>query len=298
MPKCKLLVTHHSPDLDAIGGVWLFKRFDANRYAAARVAFVDPGDKISLQDCEKNFNCQLHEVTHVDTGLGEFDHHQVEKAGPNVSASSLVYDYLCQRYPDKKDDLALAAMVKHITDIDHFCEVNWPEASEDRFMFSLHTVIHGHEFINFHDDEAQLNFGIQALDAVYASLTQKYKAKEVIKEKGQEFSTKIGLCLAIETANDECIKLAQIQGYQLVIRKDPELGTIRIKARPDSKNPDGSNFNLQALDQAIRQVDPSASWFYHASGKMLLNGSSGWQEKKASSLSLKEVIELVKKLYA
>jgi len=58
MPQRKLLVTHHAPDLDAIGGIWLFKRFDALNYANAQVAFVDPGDTISLEDCEKNFNCQ------------------------------------------------------------------------------------------------------------------------------------------------------------------------------------------------------------------------------------------------
>jgi len=292
------LVTHHAPDLDAIGSVWLFKRFDPLNYADAKVAFVDPGDKISLEDCEKNYNCQLHEVTHVDTGLGEFDHHQVERAAPNISASSLVYDYICKHYPDKKDDQALAAVVKHITEIDHFNEINWAEAKEDRFTFSLHSLIHGHEFVNLHNDQSQLNFGLEALDYAYAALTQRYSAKETIKKKGQEFNINIGLCLAIESGNDDTIKLAQIQGYQLVVRKDSEQGFIRIKARPDSKNPDGSSFDLKKLEEAISQLDQSATWFYHASGKMLLNGSSGWRQKKASKLSLKQVVDLIKKIYS
>lgn len=298
MSERKLLVTHHAPDLDAIGSVWLFKRFDAINYASAKIAFVDPGDTISLQDCEKNYNCQLHEVTHVDTGLGEFDHHQVERAKPDISASSLVYDYICQHYPDKKDDLALKAIVKHITKIDHFAEIYWPEADEDRFMFSLHSLIHGHEFVNLRDDESQLNFGLNGLDFAYAALTQRYKAKEAIREKGLEFTTSIGKCLAIESGNDDTIKLAQIQGYQLVIRKDPEQGFIRIKARPDTKNADGSDFNLKKLEEAIVKIDQSATWFYHAGGKMLLNGSSGWHQKKASKLSLKQIVELIKKIYA
>lgn len=292
------MVTHHAPDLDAIGSVWLFKRFDPLNYADAKVAFVDPGDKISLEDCEKNYNCQLHEVTHVDTGLGEFDHHQVERAAPNISASSLVYDYICKHYPDKKDDQALAAVVKHITEIDHFNEINWAEAKEDRFTFSLHSLIHGHEFVNLHNDQSQLNFGLEALDYAYAALTQRYSAKETIKKKGQEFNINIGLCLAIESGNDDTIKLAQIQGYQLVVRKDSEQGFIRIKARPDSKNPDGSSFDLKKLEEAISQLDQSATWFYHASGKMLLNGSSGWRQKKASKLSLKQVVDLIKKIYS
>lgn len=298
MSQRKLLVTHHAPDLDAIGSVWLFKRFDPLNYADAKVAFVDPGDKISLEDCEKNYNCQLHEVTHVDTGLGEFDHHQVERAAPNISASSLVYDYICKHYPDKKDDQALAAVVKHITEIDHFNEINWAEAKEDRFTFSLHSLIHGHEFVNLHNDQSQLNFGLEALDYAYAALTQRYSAKETIKKKGQEFNINIGLCLAIESGNDDTIKLAQIQGYQLVVRKDSEQGFIRIKARPDSKNPDGSSFDLKKLEETISQLDQSATWFYHASGKMLLNGSSGWRQKKASKLSLKQVVDLIKKIYS
>ncbi len=297
MPQRKLLVTHHAPDLDAIGGIWLFKRFDALNYANAQVAFVDPGDTISLEDCEKNFNCQLHEVTHVDTGLGEFDHHQPEKAQASISASSLVYDYICQQYPDKKDDQALAALVNHITEIDHFREIYWAEAKEDRFLFSLHSLIHGHEYVNLHDDQSQLNFGLQSLDYAYAALTQHYKAKEAIKERGQEFNLPIGKCLAIESGNDDTIKLAQIQGYQLVIRKDPEQDFIRIKARPDSKNPDGSNFNLEKLAKIIKEIDQSASWFCHASGKMLLNGSNGWRQKKASKLSLQQVVDLVQKTY-
>lgn len=298
MSERKLLVTHHAPDLDAIGSIWLFKRFDNVRYADAKVAFVDPGDTISLEDCEKNFNCQLHEVTHVDTGLGEFDHHQPEKAGRDISASSLVYDYICQRYPDKKKDQALAAIIKHITAIDHFSEIYWSEAKEDRFIFSLHSLIHGHEFVNLHDDQSQLNFGLKALDYAYAAMTRRYSARETIESKGQEFTIKIGKCLALETGNDDTIKLAQIQGYQLVLRKDPEQGFIRIKVRPDAKNPDGEDFNLKELDEAIRQMDPSANWFYHASGKMLLNGSNNWHHKKASKLSLEQVIDLIKKIYS
>lgn len=299
MSDRKLIVTHHAPDLDAIGAVWLLKRFDAVRYGTAKISFVDPGKKISLEDCEKNFNCQLHEVTHVDTGLGKFDHHQPEKANRDTCATSLVYDYICERYPDQKNDQALAAIVRHVTDVDHFGEIYWPEAGEDRFVFSLHSLIHGHEFVNLHDDDSQLNFGLQALDYAYAAMVQRYKAKEILQEKAWEFDIKAGKCLAVETRNDDTIKLAQMTGSVLAVRKDPEQGFVRIKVRPDAKNPDGSEFNLAALNEEIRQLDPKAKWFYHASGKMLLNGSSkSWEAREASALSLKQVVDLIKKHYA
>lgn len=288
----KLIVTHHAPDLDAIASVWLLKRFDSQKYANAKVAFVNPGDTISLEEAEKEFNCQLHEVTHVDTGLGEFDHHQMERASREICAATLVFDYLKQVRPEIANDLALTEMIKIIVDVDHFGEVYWPEAKENRFVFTLHELIHGHESIEPHDDDSQLHFGMKALDCAYAEMTNRLKAEEIISNKGIEFSIKEGKCLGLETQNDESIKLAQVKGYILAVRKDSEFGHLRIKVRPDAQ------LNLEKLYRAIVEIDPKATWFYHASGKMLLNGSIKHRSQIASSLSLKSVIRLIEKLYS
>mgnify|MGYP000990792324 CR=1 FL=1 len=287
----KLIVTHHAPDLDAISSVWLLKRFDGQRYANAKVAFVNPGDTISLEEAEKEFNCQLHEITHVDTGLGEFDHHQTDKASREICAATLVFDYLKQIRPEITDDLALIEMIKIIVDVDHFGEIYWPEAKENRFVFTLHELIHGHESIEPHDDDSQLHFGMKALDCAYAEMTNRLKAEEIISNKGIEFSIKEGKCLGLETQNDESIKLAQVKGYVLAVRKDSEFGHLRIKVRPDAQ------LDLEKLYRAIVEIDPKATWFYHASGKMLLNGSIKHRNQIASSLSLKSVIRLIEKLY-
>lgn len=288
----KLIVTHHAPDLDAITSVWLLKRFDSQKYASAKVAFVNPGDTISLEEAEKEYNCQLHEVTHVDTGLGEFDHHQMEKASRSICAATLVFDYLAQVRPEIKDDLALIEMIKVVVDVDHFGEIYWSEAKENRFVFTLHELIHGHESIEPHDDDSQLHFGMQALDCAYAEMTNRLKAEEIISHKGIEFTIKEGKCLAMETQNDESIKLAQVKGYILAVRKDPEYGHLRIKVRPDAQ------LNLEKLYHALQELDPKATWFYHASGKMLLNGSIKHRNQIASSLSLQAVIRLIEKLYS
>jgi len=287
----KLIVTHHAPDLDAIASVWLLKRFDSQKYANAKIAFVNPGDTISLEEAEKEFNCQLHEVTHVDTGLGEFDHHQIERASREICAATLVFDYLKQVRPEIKNDLALVEMIKVIVDVDHFGEIYWPEAKENRFVFTLHELIHGHESIEPHDDDSQLHFGMKALDCAYAEMTNRLKADEIISDKSIEFSIKEGKCLGLETQNDESIKLAQIKGYILAVRKDSEFGHLRIKVRPDAQ------LNLEKLYQALKEIDPKATWFYHASGKMLLNGSIKHRNQIASSLSLQSVIRLIEKLY-
>lgn len=287
----KLIVTHHAPDLDAIASVWLLKRFDSQRYANAKIAFVNPGDTISLEEAEKEFNCQLHEVTHVDTGLGEFDHHQMERASREICAATLVFDYLKQIRPEINDDLALVEMIKVIVDVDHFGEIYWPEAKENRFVFTLHELIHGHESIEPHDDDSQLHFGMQALDCAYAEMTNRLKADEIISNKGIEFTIKEGKCLGLETQNDESIKLAQVKGYVMAVRKDSEFGHLRIKVRPDAE------MNLEKLYLALKEIDQKATWFYHASGKMLLNGSIKHRNQVASSLSLQSVIHLIEKLY-
>lgn len=288
----KLIVTHHAPDLDAITSVWLLKRFDGQKYATAKVAFVNPGDRITEDEARHLYKCQLSEVTHVDTGLGKFDHHQSNKATPDICASSLVLDYLHQVHPELKDDLALSEMIKHVLVVDHFGEINWPEAKENRYVFTLHELIRGHEFTDLHNDDSQLHFGMEALSYAYAAMNQRLKAEEIIQSKGQEFILPEGKCLALETRNDDTLKQAQLKGYILVLRKDPEFGHIRIKVRPDSK------LILDKLYQEIKKLDPKSTWFYHGSGKMLLNGSIKHRNQIPSQMSLSQMVKLIKQVYA
>jgi hypothetical protein len=286
----RLIVTHHAPDLDAIGSTWLLKRFASQDFADARIAFVNPGDTITLEAAEE-YGAQLHEVTHVDTGFGEFDHHQADKAKLRVCASSLVFDYLCKLHPELAEDEALKILIEYINQIDHFEEIFWPEAKEHRPLFMIHELIKGHEQTDPHNDESQLYFGFQCLNNAYAIITQHVSAEKIIKEKGQEFMIKAGKCLAVLTSNDDTIKLAQKYGYILVIRKDPKLGAIRIKIRPDAE------FDLDQLYDQIKTIDQTGTWFYHGSGKMLLNGSTKDRNQKPSPLSLEQVVEMVKGLY-
>jgi len=289
MSSRKLLVTHHSPDLDAVGAVWMLKRFDSQHYANAQVAFVDSGNTIELEEAEKK-GYQLHEVTHVDTGLGEFDHHQPERGQQHISATSLTYDHVCEIHPEYKQDKALAAVAAFVTDIDHFGEVYWPESGEIRHNFMIQELLRGYEFTDPHNDDAQLHFGMQCLDNAYASLKQYQAALDSIEEKGMTFESAFGKSLAIETRNDTVIKLAQKQGHMLVIRKDPKLGNARIKLRPDCDR------DLKTLEEKIKQVDTKGTWYYHPSGKMLLNGSTKRKDQTPTPLPLAEIVALIKEI--
>ncbi len=290
MTTRKLLVTHHAPDLDAIGSVWMLKRFDAQHYATAKVTFVNPGQMLSIPEIE-SFGVQPHEVMHVDTGLGEFDHHQSDRGKEHISATSLTYDHACALHPELANDKALKEISEFTTEIDHFGEIHWPEADSTRYCFMLTELIRGSEFSDRHDDEAQLNFGLQCLDYAYAVLTQHFSALDEIQQKGHPFELQFGPALAIETSNDDTIKLAQKKNYALVVKKDPKLGNIRIKIRPDT------SVTLQALHEAIIKKDTEGTWYYHPSGKMLINGSQKHRSQTPSPLSLKDVVTLIEHIY-
>ena len=171
-------------------------------------------------------------------------------------------------------------------------EIHWPEADSPRYSFMITELIRGSEFSDRHDDEAQLNFGLQCLDYAYATLTQHFSALEEIHQTGHPFELSFGPGLAIETSNDDTIKLAQKKGYVLVVKKDPKLGHIRIKVRPDAA------FTLEKLHEAILKKDFTGTWYYHPSGKMLINGSQKHRNQTPTPLSLQEVITLIEKLYA
>jgi hypothetical protein len=285
-----LIVTHHAPDLDAIAATWILKKFDSQHFADAQIAFVSPGDTISQTELDE-LGVQVHEVTYVDTGFGKFDHHQSERALERICATSLVYDYVCEVHPDLKEDPALVAIVELTNQVDHFEEVFWPEAQSARHLFMIQELIRGHEYTDPHNDDSQLHFGFQCLENAYASLTQHFKALEIISKKGKELEIKGGRALVLLTRNDDTIKVAQKQGYVLVARKDPNLGHIRIKARPDAP------FNLDELEKKITKADQKGTWFYHGSGKMLLNGSLKNPNQIPSSLTYEQLIVLIKETY-
>lgn len=285
-----LLVTHHSPDLDAITAVWLFKRFDAQGFAHAKVTFVNPGQVLSANEAAQ-FEAAPHEVVHVDTGMGEFDHHQPDRGQQYLSATKLVFDHLANLHPELAADKPLKTLVSFVTDVDQFAEIEWPDAANPRYQLMIQELIHGLERQPDHTDLTQLEFGMKMLDAGYAVLSEYHQAEEELEFKGEVFALATGTGIAIETGNDATIKLAQKQGHTLVIKKDPKTGNIRIKIRPDT------SFDLSLLRDKILELDREGTWYYHPSGRMLLNGSDKHRDQKASALTLSQVQKLAQELY-
>ena len=220
----KTLVTHISPDLDAVASCWLIKKFLPG-WNEPEIKFVNSGTTLDEKPPDEN-----PDIIHVDTGLGKFDHHQTNEY---TSATKLVYEYLLEKgIISQKLSVPLLKLVTFVNETDHFAEVNYPDPSSDKYDFCLHQIVKGVETIKNGHETMEIVFIL--LDAILNIFKNKVRAEEDIKQ-GFVFKSKWGKSLVMESKNEEALKLALKTGYTLVARKDPEKGHIRIKTLPDKK---------------------------------------------------------------
>lgn len=285
MNQKKLIVTHTGPDLDAVASVWILKKFDEEHFGEARLGFVGAGEVITQKRLTE-MGINEDEVVHVDTGLGEFDHHQQDRRDATCAAA-LVAGFVHKIHPDLENDMALNRMVEHFVDIDNFGDYFWPEPNHDRYLFNLDHILSGLKTTGAYDEEV-VSFGCRALEAVYAEFGEQIAAEREVVKEGIEFESKWGKALGVKTSNDAVIKYAQKAGFNVVIRKDPVKGNVRIKAVP------GKNIDLTEIYEKIRILDPNATWYLHPAKTMLLNGSGKASGQIPSFLGLEKVINLLK----
>ncbi len=274
----KLIVTHLRPDFDAAASVWMIRKYFPD-FANAQVVFVPAGK--TYQDMPADSDDK---VVHVDTGLGRFDHHHLSE---QTSATKRILDFLRQNrllktgHPEALDRLVDLTVV-----IDNFGEVNFPEPRADYHELSLYQLLEGYKYIE-PDDQTVLEYALTAVESLYTILKQKVRAEKELK-KGEEIRINDTRALVLETPVEDSMTLAQKAGYQLVIRRDPRSGRIRIKARPDT------DIDLIKVYGKLTLKDGHHSWYYHSSGKMILNGSSKNPTMRPTRLTLKEVVKIVK----
>jgi len=297
----KIVVTHMSPDWDAITSVWLIKKY-LSGWQEAEVKFVPAGqrlgnkDGLKIEDPVEKIGDD--EVIQVDTGLGPLDHHQTQDT--NVSGASRTWEYVLSQFAQANDKMtaehkeAVSRIVKIVVAIDHFKEVFWHDAAADHYEFSLLGVLEGLKYEKPGQDKQYLTFGIVCLNALTAEFENRIWAEKEINEKGVKFSTKFGNGIGFETLNDTVLKLSQKMGYVIVVRKDPRKGYVRIKTLPDQKDKKGAD--LTPVYEQLKKMDPDATWFLHVSKKMLLNGTPKNPKMVPTKLSLKEIVSVLERI--
>lgn len=325
----KIIVTHNSPDWDAITSVWLIKRFLAG-WEEASIQFVPAGERIGdikyqMSNTTNNpiEKMREDEVIHVDTGLGPLDHHQTESQ--DVSAASLTFEFVRSAENSKlrveslheervkHREEAVKRIVRVVVGIDHFKEVFWENPTADYHEFSLLGVLEGLKAEKPGDDNFYVDFGMQLLDALLHNFENRIWAEKEISEKGKTFQTRWGKGIGFLTINDLVLALSQKMGYVVVVRKDPRKGYVRIKARPQDKRLASSkvtsssedkklNAKRYSLDadidltlayEKLKKIDPEATWFLHVSKKILLNGTVKNPKMRPTKLGLDEIIQVL-----
>lgn len=297
----KVIVTHTSPDWDAIGSVWALKRFLPG-WQDAQVKFVPAGQRIDGKEAKEWTGDPIQimkddEVIHVDTGMGPLDHHQVFDT--SLSAASRSWDYAREQAakigvgitPEHTE--AVSRIIGVIVAIDHFKEVFWENPTADYHEFSLLAALDGMKMVRPDDDDYYVEYGISCLNALLHHFENRIWAEREIADKGIIFSTKWGKGIGFETINDTVLKLAQKMGFIIVVRKDPRKGYVRIKARPATEELD---IDLTLVHEQLKKIDPEATWYLHVSKKMLLNGTPKNPKMIPTTLSLQSIIKVIESL--
>lgn len=276
----KLIVTHYSPDLDAITSIWLIKKYLPG-WHDAEVKFVSAGKTLNneLADSKEN-------IIHVDTGLGRFDHHQ---SNENTCAALLVFNFVKKKKLIKETEIeSLQRMIDFVNLVDHFGEVNFYQPDSDIYDFCLHQIIEGSKLV-FNNDNQTVDHHLKNLDSLLIIFKNKFNAEKEFK-KGLIFDCFAGKAIAFLSNNEETVKLALKKGFSLAIRKDRNKGYIRIKSLPTP------TIDLTPIYLQIKKIDPQAYWYLHPSKNIILNGSSKNPDSLPSSLTLNQIIELIRKL--
>lgn len=274
----KQIITHINPDLDAVTSVWLITHFLAG-WEGAEIGFV-PAKKIEGVDNQRD-------VLYVDVGLGKLDHHQT---GKMTSAAKLCWHFLLkQRVGQPFDEIekqALTDLIGIVTKIDNARELAWPEVAKPRFYFYLQSILSNLRSLAKTDEEVMV-FGLESLDAILVGIKSRITAERELAE-GMEFQLSSGLKgVAINSSNERALWEGEVQGYAVVVRKDPQSGGVRIYCRWDN------DIDLTKVYNIVTKLDPESEWFLHASKKLLLNESHVNPGMMPTKLSLEEIIKIL-----
>jgi hypothetical protein len=274
----KTIVTHISPDLDAIASSWLVKKY-LPEWKDAEMAYVPASTTLNDMGPDSDPN-----IIHVDTGGGQFDHHQSDSRS---SATKLVFDFLVkENHMPKRDRAAVSRIVEQVNEIDNFAEATWPDPTNDIYDFGLHQLIFGIKGVES-NPAVYVPHIMRMLDGLIIIMKNKISAEEEL-ENGYVFNTKWGKGIAFESRNEETLRLALKTRFAIAMRRDPKSGFTKIKAFPTPE------IDLTPLYELLQKKDSHATWYLVGSNHILLDGSTINPHAKKSSLPFSTVIEITK----
>jgi hypothetical protein len=198
-----IIVTHTSPDMDAIGAVWLLQRFAG--FDEANVAFVNTGNPDPSVTTAADAVVDTGRV--YDPGNWRFDHHQLPgRAATDTCAARQVYFHL--------DDAADVGFIYPLVALIHAGDSGSAYAAQSR-QLGIHALLSAYK-AERHTDAEILEFGFSLLDRIAAGLRAQAEAREAI-DRHRVYESGDGLIVALKDAPQDCSSAAIARGARLVL---------------------------------------------------------------------------------
>lgn len=267
----KTLITHINPHLDDITAIWLFRRFHP-KFKDAQIDFVSAS---SVQDGVENTD----DVIYLGVGRGEFDEH---KGDLNDCATSLVWKFLVNKGYVPTDEVEKTA-IEELVEWARLIDLGkMPLQQYDDF--SIQAFIRPGDDSKESSEKATL-LGEEILDRVLQVLINKHRSL-FDWEKRQEFSTKLGNFIVIES---EYVNRAfcKSQSGDVFLMVNPKDRSVQYYA---------DKCDLEEIYNAVKELDPEADWFLHQSHHMVICGSGSAPDSKKTRLTTEQLTEAVKGL--
>jgi hypothetical protein len=258
-----LLVTHVSPDLDGLLGLWILIRFGG--YENYELAFTPVGSRPHPDP----------HAIHVDTGWIQFDHHQRTDV---TSSAKLVYETVFA----VRNDKAIEALVNYALAVDWYLQ---PDTADS--PFTINAVIEGLNQLFPDEPRVVAERTFVMLDALYRSLALRIEAEQEY-EKGSMIDSIYGPAFAIETSAHHVREIAHRNGARVFVFVDPATGYRGFKGRSQS------GIDFTKIYEKVCTLEPDADWFLHVSKELLLCGSAKAPDRRLSQLDLQALVRLIK----
>ena len=165
------IVTHESPDLDAILSCLLLKKFGNEKFPGveeSKIVFISAG---SLYLGKKSSKLLQEGIITVDTGGGKFDTHpddnKVDKSKVDRSASDLVAEYLgIINNPSLKN-------IIEYTRLHDSTGHSLTSKDQIHHLTSIQTILYGFKLLEPYNDIKVLRYGFEIIDSIisYYSIT-------------------------------------------------------------------------------------------------------------------------------
>lgn len=268
-----MIVTHTSPDWDAIGAVWLLKRYGG--LADEPIVFVNTGNPD--QDILARALAVVDTGRVLDPERGRFDHHQLPGAEANTCcATSLVFQWL-------KTDAADLEWLAPLIDLIYAGDTGQARYGADwSRVVGLHALLSAMK-LQKPDDQLLLAFCFDLLDMLDAHLRARHEARLAL-DAHTVYCSDDGLVVALKDAPPHATSAAHEAGARLVLFQSSGEGTnaIGVMRGGEQREPHCGDLVRAILDYApaIRMAqtaattpqaaqalfDELASWYLHEAG--------------------------------